>query len=93
MSNDNVDSNVVRPHFWMHEASGILRPVIEDYLNNRILTKDQYAVMRIYLRQWIAGPWQGEDIETLRTTVDKIETKADLEAWIAAAVRAGVDPL
>lgn len=55
------------PGYWMHETSGVLRPAVEAYLNQRPMSKKQIAAMRAYLRQWIAAPeWRGEEVERLR---------------------------
>jgi hypothetical protein len=81
------------PGYWTHETSGVLRPVIEDYLNGRPLTPRQIAAMRAYLRQWMQGPWQGPMIDVLRTQVEEITTRADIEDWLDRALDAGIDPL
>jgi hypothetical protein len=83
------------PHFWMHETSGVLAPVIEAYLQGRDLTPSQLAIMRLYLHQWIDAPvWSADgDIEALRQSVDQIATRADLERWLDKALDLGIDPL
>jgi hypothetical protein len=86
--------SVAGPGFWMYEQSGVLRPVVEAYLEGRHLTARDVAVMRDYLRQWIAAPlYRGEDVDALRASVDGIMSRADLERWLDRAIDAGVDPL
>jgi len=78
----------------MHEVSGVLRPVVEDYLNGKPMTPRQVATMRAYLRQWIVnGPWQGPMVDPLRTRVEEITTREDIEEWLDMAEACGIDPL
>lgn len=82
------------PGFWMDETSGVLAPVIEAYLNGKDLTPDQIAIMRAYLRQWIAAPgFIGPDIDDLRGRVDQLTSWGAIDTWIYDAVHAGADPL
>lgn len=83
-----------RPGYWMHETSGILQPVVTDYLEGRPLTDEQIATMRAYLRQWISAPdWRGIEADKLRAGVDELTTHAAIRGWIIRAERAGIDPL
>lgn len=92
-----------RPGYWMQEASGVLRPVIESYLLGRPMTTLQIAGMRAYLRQWIMSPvWTSNpELDTagrakLADLRDRIETLTDqnaIEQWIDDAQAFGVDPL
>jgi hypothetical protein len=82
------------PGYWMHETSGELRPVIERYLTDQHLTARDVAIMRVYLRQWINdGAWIGPLIDALRTQVDEIHDRDDIERWLDRAADAGIDPL
>jgi hypothetical protein len=36
------------PGYWMYETSGVLRPAIENYLNNRPMSPENIAAMRAY---------------------------------------------
>jgi hypothetical protein len=81
------------PGYWMHETSGVLRPVVEDYLNGRPLTPRQVATMRAYLRQWINGPWKGPMIDVLRTQIEEITSREDIHIWLDRALHEGIDPL
>ena len=84
------------PRFWMNETSGVLAPVIQNYLvRRRPMTTEDIAVMRAYLRQWVmAESWHGgEDLEALRASVDKIATHADINTWLEQAIDIGIDPL
>jgi hypothetical protein len=81
-------------YYWMHETSGVLRPVVMAYLQGKDLTQRQVATMRAYLRQWIKDPmWQGEEIDGLRQQVETIADKTDISVWIHKALEAGIDPL
>lgn len=82
------------PGFWMHESSGVLRPVVEAYLLGQDLDSRQVAMMRVYLRQWIDAPaWRGEEIEKLRRDVEQIRNTADIHRWLWDALAEGIDPL
>jgi len=83
------------PKFWQHETTGVLRPVIEAYLNGKELDPAQVLVMRAYLRQWIQSPvwYGGEELERLRTSLEAIQTRRDISAWLDAALEEGFDPL
>lgn len=79
--------------YWMNETSGVLRPVVERYLNGGALNANDVAVMRAYLRQWMAGSFRGPMIDDLRARVDEIRTTDDLVRWLEDALDAGIDPL
>ncbi len=88
------------PGYWMHEISGALRPAIEAYLAATIdphapaMTDRQIAAMRAYLRQWICAPvWHGPMIDVLRTQIDEITTREDIDHWLDRALEEGIDPL
>jgi hypothetical protein len=82
------------PGFWMNEMSGVLKPAVEAYLRGELLTHGQIAAIRAYLRQWMAAPWHGgEDIEGLRAGIDGLTTRGAINAWLARALEAGIDPL
>ena len=80
------------PGYWMHETSGILRPAIMAYLNGDELNEAQFAVMRVYLRQWINAPvWL--NVDELRNGIDALTSREAIEAWLDHAIDAGIDPL
>lgn len=83
------------PKFWMNESSGILKPVIEAYVNGKELTDKQIALMRAYLYQWVAAPvWiQTAALEILKLRVAAIKTNDDLRTAISKAVEMNIDPL
>jgi hypothetical protein len=81
------------PGYWMYETSGVLRPVVEAYLNCQPMTDAQITTMRAYLRQWVAGPWLGPGVEALRAKVDGLMSRAAIEDWLDAALAEGIDPL
>lgn len=88
------------PGYWMYETSGVLRPAVESYLAQAIdrdapaMTGRQIAAMRGYLRQWINAPvWRGPLIDVLRSQVEEITTRENIEHWLDRALDAGIDPL
>lgn len=82
------------PGYWMNETSGVLRPAVEAYLKGEMMTGEQIAAMRAYLRQWINGTWMECDTLTmLRESVEHLESQFDIACWIEAATDFGADPL
>lgn len=81
------------PCFWMNETSGQLRPVVEAYVRGEPLDYRQVATMRVYLRQWMQGPWKGPMIDVLRTQLEQMTTREDLDRWFDRALAADIDPL
>ena len=83
------------PKYWQYETSGVLYPVVEAYLYGNPMTPEQVAIMRSYLRQWIQSPvwYGGEALAKLQTGVDAIQTREDIDAWLCAALKEGLDPL
>lgn len=79
--------------YWMHETSGVLAPAVKAYLAGGAMTAGQIAAMRAYLRQWMRGPWWGEDIDALRAGLDGLTSRAAIAAWLHRALDAGIDPL
>jgi hypothetical protein len=94
---------VSEPRYWMHETSGVLRPVVEAYLNNRTLSERDIAILRQYLRQWIMAPaWDvnpfldvisGRRLKTLRQDIDGLTSRDAISDWLAEADEIGMDPL
>jgi hypothetical protein len=91
------------PGYWMHETSGVLRPAVDAYLHGEALTGEQIAAMRAYCRQWVmSSGWDQnphaddaarERLAILRRRIDDLVSRPTIEAWIAAAVDMGMDPL
>jgi hypothetical protein len=79
------------PGYWMNETSGKLAPVVEKYLRGEVLTTDEVAIMRAYLRQWIAGDFQG--VDHLRLRVGRLTTTRMIREWLKDAEDIGIDPL
>ncbi len=87
----------------MHETGGRLRIAVENYLNNRLMTVRDVALMREYLSQWIDSPvWEmnpGIDeralaaLSGLRLRARRIHTVQDIHRWIHDALAEGHDPL
>ena len=82
------------PGYWMHETSGVLRPVIEAYLAGEELNAEQVATMRAYLRQWIEAPgWGGLEVDELRQSVRGLDSRHRIKVWLRRAELCGIDPL
>jgi hypothetical protein len=81
------------PGYWRNETSGVLQPAVVAYLNGTPLDDRQIAALRAYLRQWIAGDFKGSMIDVLRSSVEEITTRADIELWLSRADVLGIDPL
>lgn len=75
----------------MNETTGVLRPVVEKYLQGGTLDAGEVATMRAYLRQWVAGRFIGT--AALRVALDDVQTDADVRKWLAEALDVGIDPL
>jgi len=80
------------PGYWMNETSGVLRPVVEAYLDNEPMSAAQIAVMRAYLRQWCAG-FADPAVAELASLIDGIISRGTLRAWLDMADGLGIDPL
>jgi hypothetical protein len=93
-SQREIMRNPNEPGYWMHETSGILRPVIEAFLNGTMKDRD-VPILRVYFQQWItSGAWAGDlHLGELRTAVDDIRTVSDCHRWIERALDLGIDPL
>lgn len=91
------------PKFWRHETGGELRIAVDNYLNNRVMSLRQIALMRAYLRQWIASPvWDlnpshdqvsRQELQQLREDVEQILTRDHIHKWTHKALDIGIDPL
>jgi hypothetical protein len=91
------------PQFWRYETGGELRIAVENYLNDRAMSLRQIALMRAYLRQWIASPvwdlnpshdWESrQQLQHLREDVDGIVTPDHIHKWIGKGLDIGIDPL
>ena len=81
------------PKYWKNETSD-LPAIIAEYLQREYLTDKKIARIKAYLKQWIDSPvWKGPAIEALRTQVNLIQTRLDIDHWIHDAVNEGIDPL
>lgn len=90
------------PGFWRNETSGILAPVVEDYINGRQLDAGGISTLRAYLRQWIcADVWDmfpiggspTPELTDLRRAVDGLTTQRAIRDWLWKALEIGIDPL
>jgi hypothetical protein len=80
------------PQYWMADTGGALRQAVMDYLSGAPLDGRQMAVMRAYLRQWMAADWRGPMIDPLRTQVEELLTRDDVTRWCDRAQTADIDP-
>jgi hypothetical protein len=90
------------PGYWINETSGVLVPAMERYLAGELRHKD-IPVIRAYLRQWIGSsvwddnPHQdangAQNLADLRSRVNAIQTRDDIDAWLQTATDMGLDPL
>jgi hypothetical protein len=80
------------PGYWMNETGGALRPAIAAYLEGKPLDDEQIALIRDYLRQWIAA-LRGGAIGELKARVDKLVDRKSIREWLDDALDAGIDPL
>lgn len=91
------------PRHWMHETSGVLKPVVEAYLNNKALSEQDIAILRQYLRQWImspvwdSNPYAGDPerlhLARLRSSIDELISRETIEDWIEDADALGIESL
>lgn len=91
------------PGYWMAETTGVLRPAVEAYLTGAPLTEQQIAALRAYLRQWIMSPvWDRNPhtsaaaaaaLAALRTAVEGLTSRDEIDVWVHAATASGLDPL
>jgi hypothetical protein len=78
------------PGYWKYETGGALRPAIVHYLNRQVLTDEEIAVIRAYLKQWIEGDFDG--VDKLRASVDAIGSRSAIDRWLYQADQLGIDP-
>ena len=81
-----------RPGYWMYETGGALRPAIVAYLNRDPINDEQIALIRAYLRQWVAG-FHGPDVERLADEVDGVVDRAAIDRFLYKCDQIGIDPL
>lgn len=91
------------PCYWMHEQTGVLRPAVEAYLQDRPMHIHHVLALRAYLRQWIMSPvWDQnphatetdrEILATLRDAIDRLHTRQAIQLWLYDAVALGLDPI
>jgi hypothetical protein len=79
----------------MHETLGELKPAVERYLKNELLSSHDILLIRDYLLQWIDAPvWPvDQELERLRKEVRSIVQRKDIDLWIDRALNIGMDPL
>jgi hypothetical protein len=89
MSHSQSNSDV-----WMYDASGLVRPAVNAYLNGKPMTAKNIAAMRAYLKVWIFSPeFVGDGVEALRQAVDDLTSRKAIGAWLAMARREWISPV
>jgi hypothetical protein len=86
----DMTSGAVAPGFWMNEETGLLGAAVMAYVEHDALSDRQIGFLRAYLRQWIAGFPRCDD---LKADIDKLTSRAALDAWLERALAEGIDPL
>ena len=91
------------PKYWRSETSGQLRGAVENYVNRRLMTVRDVALMRAYIIQWIDSPvWEqapafdaraASALSALRLRARRILSVADIHRWMYDAAAEGQDPL
>lgn len=83
------------PNYWQNETSGVLRPAIEAYLDPSTgeLQAAHAALLRAYLKQWMAGDWKGPRVPDLRGRISQLSTRDSFARWFADAAEDNIDPL
>ena len=88
------------PLYWRDEQSGKMKEVILAYLQGRPLTKNDIAILRWYLHQWVSAPiWkanpygQPEDFDELIASAETLSTREEISRWFDHALDFGIDPL
>jgi hypothetical protein len=84
----------LNPACWMYDTSGVLHPVIEIYLSGEPMTPEHVAIVKVYLHYWVRQrEWRDPEYERLRETVDGLQSRDDITAWIDQARAIKLDPL
>lgn len=91
------------PNYWRGEMSGVLRPAVEAYLDGRVMTQEQIATLRGYIRQWIeasvwdlnpfAEPEHFAWLAAMRLACDALDSREAIARWIERAAEKEIDPL
>ena len=85
------------PKFWLHETTGVLKPVVRAYLTGHALDSVQIGLMRAYLEQWFDSPVWGNrnwtEIDAIRRRVHAITSNEDIRGILKDALDLGIDPL
>jgi hypothetical protein len=81
------------PDHWRQNGNGALRGAIEAWLIRGEMTPMEIATIRGYLRRWMAWDgWRGPMIDPLRTQLEDITRREDIERWLDRANAVGADP-
>lgn len=80
------------PGYWKNETSGVLKPAVEAYLSRDELTPAEFAALRAYFRQWVAG-FRDPAVVELGNRIDDLTSRQAIDAWIGDSIDLGIDPL
>jgi hypothetical protein len=79
---------------WAYIDDDVLKAAAEAYVRgHEELQPEQIAVLCAYFRRRIFLPvWRGDELAELRRTVDGLNSRAAINAWLDACEMAGIDP-
>ena len=85
------------PDWRADDGRGELRAAVEGFLGDAEMTHKDIALVRIFLRRALEhgalGAISATMADVLRTQVNEITTRADIERWLDRAGAEGFDPL
>jgi hypothetical protein len=91
------------PKYWRSETGDELKAAVIAYIRRQALTLRQIQLISAYLMQWICSPvWDANPtmgaadraaLRELRNSARLLRSRADIDAWIGAALNEGIDPL
>ena len=82
------------PRFWMEEESGLLAEAIEVCMRSEPVSKEQMALIKIYLTQYLQRAlMSGEgNRRMLLSKVERLRKTSDVERLIDELAEVGVEP-
>lgn len=81
------------PHFWMTEQTGQLAEVVEAYLDGEKLAPEQFAIIKLYLKQYLERAMLTGDAHRQRLIdqSSKIRTVRELEDFAELIAGYGIE--
>ena len=82
------------PHYWMTEQTGRLADAVEAYMNGDALAKDQLALIKAYLRQYLERAVMTGDAkrERLLEQAAALRDSREIERFADDLAEIGVEP-